>query len=68
MHLSVVCPSSIGCRSVWLKGTPNPSGLLPSSQPLYTIAKILNGNLHEIDNFKVRKKMKNILEIYFCVY
>ena len=26
MRISVVCPSRIGCRSVWLKGTPNGSG------------------------------------------
>ena len=25
----------------WLKGTPNGSGLLPSPQPLYAIAKML---------------------------
>ena len=40
MHISVVCPSRIGCRSVWLKGAPNGSGLLPTPQPLYAIAKI----------------------------
>ena len=39
--VSVICPSRIGCRSVWLKGTPNVSGLLLSSQPLYGIANIL---------------------------
>ena len=58
IHLSVVCPSRIGDRSVWLKGTHNGSGLLPSPQPLYAIAKILNGNLHQINNFKVRRKQK----------
>ena len=41
MYISVVCPSRIGCRSVWLKGTPNGSGLLPSHQPLYATAKFL---------------------------
>ena len=41
MRMSVVCPSGIGCRSVWLKGTPNGSALLPSPQPLYAIAKML---------------------------
>ena len=41
MRLSVVCPSRIGYRSVWLKGTQNGSGLLFSPQPLYAIAKIL---------------------------
>ena len=40
MHLSVVCPSGIGCRSVYLKGTPNGSGLLRSPQPVYATAKI----------------------------
>ena len=42
MCISVVCPSHIGCRSVWLKSrpTPNGSGLLPLPQPLYAIAKI----------------------------
>ena len=37
-HISL---SRIGCRFVWLKGTPNSSGLLPSSQPLYAVAKML---------------------------
>ena len=41
MRLSEVCPSRIGCRSVWLKGTQNSSGLLLSPQPLYAIAKTL---------------------------
>ena len=41
MRLSVVCHSRIDCGSVWLKGTPNGSGLLPSTQPLYAIAQIL---------------------------
>ena len=39
MRLSVVCPSRIGCRSVWLKGTPYASGLLPSPQPVYATNK-----------------------------
>ena len=42
MCLSVVCSSRIGCRSVWLKGTPNGSGLLPSPQTVYATAKIIN--------------------------
>ena len=41
MCLSVVCPCRMGCRSVWLKGTLNGSGLLPSPQPVYATAKIL---------------------------
>ena len=43
MRLSVVCPiySRIGCRSVWLKGTPNSSGLIPSPQLLYDTPKII---------------------------
>ena len=41
MRKSVVCPSRIGCKSVWLTGTPNGSGLLPSPQLLYAIANML---------------------------
>ena len=55
MRISVVCPSRIGCRSVWLKGTSNGSGLLPSPQPLYAIAKSLKWQSTSINNFKVRK-------------
>ena len=41
-----------------LKGTPNGSGLLPSPQPVYAIAKILEGQFYEINNFEVGKKLK----------
>ena len=56
MHSSVVCPSRIGCRSVWLKGIPKGSGLLPSPQPVYATAKILKWQFYEINNFEARKK------------
>ena len=66
MYLSVVCPSCIGCRSVWLKGTPNGSGLLPSPQPLYSTAKnIKMANYIKSTMLKLGKKIKNILEILF---
>ena len=37
---------------------------------IYAIAKRLNGNLHQINNFKLSNKLKNILEILgvFFVY
>ena len=50
---------------MWLKGTPNGFGLLPSPQPLYATAKCLNGNLYQINNFEGRKKTNNILERLF---
>ena len=66
MRLSVVCPGHIGCRSEWLKGTPNASGLLPSPLPVYATTKFLKWQFYQINNFKVRKKTpKNILEISF---
>ena len=65
MLLSVVRPGRTGWRFVWLKGTPNGSGLLPSPQPLYATAKILNGKLYQINNFEDRKNTKTTLEILF---
>ena len=53
MRLSVVCPSRIGCRSVWLKGTPNGSGLLPSPQTVYATAKILNTEFIELRSHRI---------------
>ena len=53
MRLSVVCPSRVGCRSVWLNGTPNGSGLLPSPQPVYATAK--DGNLIKSKILKLEK-------------
>ena len=50
---------------MWLKGTPNGSGLLPSPQPLYAIAKFFKWQSTSNQIFKVRKKTKNILEILF---
>ena len=66
MRLSVVCPSRIGCRSVWLKGTPNGSGLLPSPQPVYAAAKIFKWQSYQINNFQVRKKTKEIVCPLIC--
>ena len=60
MCLSVVCPSPIGCRPVWLKGTPNASGLLPSPQPVYATTKKIKWQFYQINNFEVRKKLKTI--------
>ena len=57
MGLSVICPSHIACRSVWLKGTANGSGLLPSHQPVYA-TKIFKCQFYQINNFEVRKKLK----------
>ena len=65
MRLSVVCPSRIGCRYVWLKGTPNAFGLLPSPQHIYATTKILTWQFYQINNFEVRKKTKNTLAILF---
>ena len=53
MRLSVVCPSRIGCRSVWLKGTPNGSGLLPSPQIVYATAKIINTEFIELYSHRI---------------
>ena len=47
MCFSTVCPSH-GCRSVWLKGTPNGSGLLPSPQTAYATAKLINTEFIEL--------------------
>ena len=65
MHLSVVCQSRIGCRSVWLKGAPNGSGLLPSTQSLYIYyCKNFNIAIHiKSTILKLEKKPRNILEI-----
>ena len=60
MRLSVVCLSHIGCRSVWLKGTPNASGLLPSPQPVFATTKILKWRFYQINNFEARKKRKTL--------
>ena len=48
MCFSIVCPSHIGYRSVWLKGTPNGSGLLPSPQTVYATAKLINTEFIEL--------------------
>ena len=69
LRLSVVCPSCIGCRSVWLKVTPNGSGLLPSPQPLPGIAKVLEWQSTPNQQFlKLENKLKNTLEILLSVY
>ena len=48
MCFSTVCPSHIGCRSVWLKKTPNGSGLLPSPLTVYATAKLINTEFIEL--------------------
>ena len=53
---------------MWLKGTPNSSGLLPSTQPIYAAAKNLEWQSYQINNCEVRKKNKNILEIFVFIY
>ena len=67
-HLSVVRPSRIGCRSVWLKGTPSGSRLLPSPQPVYTTKKNFKWEFYQINNFEARtppqKKQLEILFLY----
>ena len=67
MRLSVVCPSRIGCRSVWLKGTLNGSGL-PLPQPVYATAQILKWHFYQINNLEVRKKnlkyFRNIVFVF----
>ena len=48
---------------MWLKGTFNDSGLLPLPQPVYATTKIKKLQFYHSNNFEVRKKSKNILEI-----
>ena len=68
MRLSVVCPSHTGCRSVWLKGTPNGSRLLPSPQAAYATAKFSKWQLYQVNNFEVRNKQKTFQKYCFYIY
>ena len=68
MHSSVVCPSPIGCRSVWLKGTIIASGLLPSPQQVYATTKIVKWQVYQINNFEVKKKLQTFEKYCFNIY
>ena len=68
MCLSVVCLSRIGCRSVWLKGTPNGSGLLSSPQSVYATTKVLKV-LYGFQSI-CKRKCKHLVRCkwYNCMY
>ena len=71
MRLSVVCHSHTGCRSVWLKGTLNGSGLLPLTQPRYICycKKIKMAIYIKSTIVKLEKNLNNILKIlgFLCI-
>ena len=69
MRLSVVCPSPIGCMSMWWKGTPNGYRFsLPSVNPVYATGKFLKWPSFKIWWSDLEKKYKVHNYMLTCTY